>query len=118
MRRGNLKSSLKRTLCMDWFPSHITERVVKDENPDGAAVIELDVNRRQWESIVFVGGQTYADGIMFRHTDATQIIQWVEDETGLKHGKQFELIKEVFEFNKRVQNSYEKLDMVRIRSLE
>lgn len=62
--------------------------------PEGTAIIDIDVNSRQFESIIFVGGQSYAKGITFRNLDTNDIIEWIENETGLCYEKQFQLWKE------------------------
>ena len=83
------------TLCMEWFPNHVTEQDEDGSNPDGTAVIEINVNTRKLESAIFVMGKTYAkDGITFANLDTKTIIKWVERETGLTYRKQFQLHKE------------------------
>ncbi|OAS82740.1 MULTISPECIES: hypothetical protein [Metabacillus] len=93
-RNVNIFNDTVYTLCMEWFPNHVTEQEV-DENPEGTAVIEINVNTHKFESAIFVMGETYAiDGITFANLDAKTIIEWVERETGLTYGKQFQLHKE------------------------
>ncbi|PGS49316.1 hypothetical protein [Bacillus sp. AFS041924] len=82
------------TLTMEWFPSHITDWVNEDYNPDGTASIDLNVNSRQFESVIFVGGKSYSNKNLFHSLKTNDIIKWIEKETGLKYGCQFELKKE------------------------
>lgn len=79
------------TLNMEWFPSHITHQKDKDYNPKGTAVIELDVNTRQFESVIFVGGKTFANGNVVCNLEVNEIIKFIEKETGLTYGNQFQL---------------------------
>ena len=80
---------------MEWFPNHVTEQEDDGSNPEGTAFIEINVNTRKFESAIFVMGKTYVkDGITFANRDTKTIIKWVEDETGLTYGKQFQLHKE------------------------
>ncbi|GIP33564.1 hypothetical protein [Paenibacillus sp. J2TS4] len=83
------------TLSMEWFPNHAAGQEEEDLNPEGTAVIEIEVNRPKVKSVIFVMGKTYAqNGIVFPNRNTQEIIQWVEAETGLTYGKQFQLRKE------------------------
>lgn len=42
-------------LSMEWFPSHIKEWK-EDYNPEGTAVITLDLLSNNYKSVIFVGG--------------------------------------------------------------
>ena len=80
---------------MEWFPNHVTEQEDDGSNPEGTASIEINVKSRKFESAIFVMGKTYAeDGIMFANHNTEDIIKWVEDETGLTYGEQFQIHKE------------------------
>ncbi|WP_394234230.1 hypothetical protein [Niallia oryzisoli] len=80
---------------MEWFPNQVTEQEADDSNPEGTASIEINVQSRKFESAIFVMGKTYAEeGIMFANRNTEDIIKWVEDETGLKYGEQFQIHKE------------------------
>ncbi|WP_226376904.1 hypothetical protein [Oceanobacillus halotolerans] len=46
------------------------------------------------KKISFVGGRTFANGITFSDYRTETIVQWIEKQTGLIYGKQFELHKE------------------------
>lgn len=83
------------TLSMEWFPNHVTVQKDEDLNPEGTASIEINVKNHKFESVIFVMGKSYAeDGVMFADLHTEDIINWVEDETGLTYGKQFQLQKE------------------------
>ena len=80
---------------MEWFPNHITEQEDDGSNREGTASIEINMKNRKFKSAIFVMGKTYAeDGIMFTNRNTENIIKWVEDETGLKYGEQFQIYKE------------------------
>lgn len=94
-RRVNIFNDTVYTLCMEWFPNHVTEHEDDGLNPEGTAVIEIDVNSRNFESAIFVMGKTYAnDGVLFTNRNMKEIIKWIEQETGLTYGKQLQLQKE------------------------
>jgi len=94
-RNVNIFNITVYTLCMEWFPNHVAEQEDDDSNPEGTAVIEINVNTRKFERAIFVMGKTYAkDGITFVNLDTNNIIKWIEQETGLTYGKQFQLHKE------------------------
>ena len=94
-RNVNIFNETEYTLDMEWFPNHVTGQEEDGSNPDGTAAIEINVNTRQFKSAIFVMGKTYAkDGIKFSNPDTRTIIKWIENETGLTYGKQFQLHKE------------------------
>ncbi|WP_066305748.1 hypothetical protein [Bacillus sp. FJAT-29814] len=94
-RKVNFFNDTSYTLWMEWFPNHEMEQEDDDSNPEGTASIEINVNTRKFESAIFVLGKTYAkDGITFANLDTKKIIEWVEQETGLLYGKQFQIQKE------------------------
>ncbi|WP_233522645.1 hypothetical protein [Peribacillus glennii] len=92
-RNINIFKDTVYTLCMEWFPAHITEQD-EDFNPEGTAVIDIDIHSHFFESVIFVGGKTYAKGVSFHIVNKDVITMWVENETGLVYGKQFKLVKE------------------------
>jgi hypothetical protein len=94
-RNVNVFNETVYTLSMEWFPNQVSEQEDNDTNPEGTAVIEIDVNSRKLESVIFVMGKSFAnDGVTFANLIANDIIKWIEDETGLTYGKQFQLEKE------------------------
>ncbi|WP_227936448.1 hypothetical protein [Alkalihalobacillus deserti] len=74
-------------LSMEWYPSHITDIADEDSNPEGTAVIEIDVSSRQFKSVIFVGDISFVNGIVIH--DQNDIIKWVEKEMALKYREQF-----------------------------
>lgn len=92
-RTVNLFNETIYTLGMEWFPSHIEGREEDGSNPKGTACIDIDVHTRQFQSVIFVGGKTYANGITFKNVDTDNIVKWVEEKTGLVYKKQFKLLK-------------------------
>ncbi|RPF50657.1 hypothetical protein EDC24_2626 [Aquisalibacillus elongatus] len=92
-RRVNEFKETNYILTTEWFPKGI-EEPEDGSNPTGAAVIEVDIHKKQVYSAVFVHGKTYADGIRFQYYDTNSIISWIEQETGLVYEKQFVLKNE------------------------
>lgn len=80
------------TLSMEWFPNGA--EIEEGLNPDGTASISLNIHSGKYESIIFVGGVSYAAGVCFQDDETHDIIQWVETETGLTNGQDFQLEKE------------------------
>ncbi|MFS0655821.1 hypothetical protein [Bacillus sp. 179-C3.3 HS] len=79
---------------MEWFPPHQTEPCDDDTNPEGTAVIEVNLNTGQFESAIFVMGKTYArNGVTFNSQNPNDIIPWVEQVTALTYGDHFQLHK-------------------------
>lgn len=82
------------TFAMEWFPKDV-EEPEDGSNPDGTAVIEIKIPSEQVGSAIFVMGKSNAEnGIQFTESRTENIIQWVEQETGLIYERQFELQKE------------------------
>lgn len=82
------------TLCMEWFPNHVTELKKDGSNPEGTAVIDVALNHCRFESVIFVGGKSFANGVKFVNSNRNNIIKWIENETGLLYGIQFQLDNE------------------------
>lgn len=94
-RHVNLFNQTVYTLSMEWFPDPIIAQEDEDLNPDGTAVIDIDVKSRRVQNVIFVGGKTYArGGIAFAGLDKNGMIQWIEQETGLTYGLHFQLERE------------------------
>ncbi|MBP1082393.1 MULTISPECIES: hypothetical protein [Bacillus] len=49
---------------------------------------------RKFKSVIFVRGKSYADDEAFSNLHKNDIIKWIEQETGLAYGRQFQLEKE------------------------
>lgn len=94
-RNVNIFNDTVYTLCMEWFPNHVSKQEDDGLNPDGTAVIEIDVNSRNLKSVIFVGSKSYVkSGVMFANLHTNDIIKWIEQETGLTYGRNFQLKKE------------------------
>ncbi|TXL66532.1 hypothetical protein FHP05_03865 [Cerasibacillus terrae] len=92
------KSHCRETLyyfSMEWFPNQFKNWDKEDENPKGTASIEIDLHTKSLRSIIFVGGITYAENeSVFPTYDLESVIEWVEEQTGLMWGRQFQLVHE------------------------
>ncbi len=94
-RRVTIFNDTVYTLCMEWFPNHTKDHEDDDSNPEGTAVIEMDIHSEKYRSVIFVMGKTYADhGVEFDNSDKNDIFKWLEIETDLKNGRHFQLQKE------------------------
>ena len=81
-------------LCMEWFPDEVEAEGDEGLNPEGTAVIEVDVNTGETKRLIFVGGKSYADQRIVTDTGTETVIRWIEQETGLSYWKQFSLSDE------------------------
>lgn len=91
-RYVNMFNETIYTFNMEWFPSHEAEPEDDDVNPDGTAVIEVNLNAGQIESVIFVMDKTYAQqGVTFKRPYPAHVIQWIEQETGLIYGEHFHM---------------------------
>ena len=88
-RQVNLLGETVYTLEMEWLPPYAGSPEEDGSNPPGTACVELNVHTRQFESIIFVGGQSAACGLRFSREDGWDVIRWVEKETGLVYGEHF-----------------------------
>lgn len=94
-RSVNIFNETDYTLSMEWFPNHITVEEDDGLNPEGTACIEINVKSRKFVRVIFVKDKSYAEaGMTFANLNKEDIIQWVESETGLIYGRQFQLQKE------------------------
>ncbi|PAV31503.1 hypothetical protein CIL05_02275 [Virgibacillus profundi] len=78
-------------LNMEWFPSKV-KHTDDDHNPAGTASIDVDIHTKLVRSIIFVQGVSYAHSNFPSASEKENIIEWVEEETGLEFGRQFRLI--------------------------
>lgn len=104
-RRVNLFLDTEYLLCMEWLP-HLLTREEDGSNPEGTAIVEMDVQSCRMKSVIFVSGKTFAHhGVRFPRLDRKAVIHWLEQETGLIYGEQFQLHKQeggTFHFTKCV----------------
>lgn len=77
-------------LSMEWFPSHIADWE-EDSNPEGTAVITVNLHTGQYKSVIFVGGKSCASETPFQDAGRNEVIRWMEAEAGIEYGKQFRL---------------------------
>lgn len=92
-RNVNVFNETVYTLSMEWFPNGTVQN---DDglNPEGTVSMEINVKSRKFERI-FAKGKPYGeDGIMFSNLHKGDIIKWVERETELSYGDQFQLVRE------------------------
>lgn len=93
-RTIDLFKNTNYTLCTEWYPNHIDELVVEEEiNPEGTAVIEIDITNYQIKSAIFVGERSFSNQNTFLGLNTSEIINWVAEHTGLLFNKQFRLIE-------------------------
>ncbi|MCP1144603.1 hypothetical protein [Lysinibacillus endophyticus] len=81
------------TLAMEFFPNH-AEKDDDDLNPDGTACIEINIENRKFTSVIFVMGKSYTENGFVFNGEMEEVIEWVENETGLTYGKHFQIHKE------------------------
>ncbi len=93
-RHVNIFNETVYILSMEWFPNHVTERQEDGSNPEGVALIEVDVHSKQFRSAIFVGDKSFAKGISNYNDDVNDIIKWVEQETKLAYETEFQISKE------------------------
>lgn len=90
-RRVTLFNETVYQFCMEWFPKE-ADIVEENLNPEGTAVITIDLQTNKVESAIFVEGATYAEhGVVFQQRDVESIIKWIEAETNLIYGRHFQL---------------------------
>ncbi|MCO7124394.1 hypothetical protein NIE88_01175 [Sporolactobacillus shoreicorticis] len=90
-QKVNLFNDTEYTLSMEWFPNQSAAHA-EDQNPEGTAVIEIELATQKVKSVVFVNDKSFADGVKFKGKQ--DMINWVEQETGLVYGKQFQMQKD------------------------
>ncbi|MDT8979284.1 hypothetical protein RQP50_23885 [Paenibacillus sp. chi10] len=78
-------------LSMEWYPPYVKESVDEDTNPEGTAVISYDLTAGQYTSLIFVQGKSYANSPSIPNINLEEIIAWIERDTKLVYGKQFQL---------------------------
>ena len=63
-RKINFLNETEYILGMNWYPNHEIEFEDDDYNPDGTAVIELNLHTHRYEQVIFVSDISFADGII------------------------------------------------------
>ncbi|KRG12166.1 hypothetical protein [Lederbergia galactosidilytica] len=82
------------SLSMEWFPNHINNWDDETYNPEGTVSIEIDIHSRKTKHVIFSQGISTVNGMTFDLNNRDEIIKWIEKETGLNYGRQFEFWKE------------------------
>ncbi|MGY4689279.1 hypothetical protein [Salibacterium sp. K-3] len=91
-REATVFDETRYILGMEWFPLHAEGRTEEELNPEGTAVVEMDVTKMQWKSIVFVGGVSHAEELAFYDEGTAGLVRWVEKITGISGLETFECI--------------------------
>lgn len=77
----------------EWLPSGVVSHD-KDRNPDGTAIVSLNYHTKALLSIVFIGEAAFPDQQTFPKNETSELIEWIEDQTGLIYGKQYQQVKQ------------------------
>lgn len=87
----NVLNEISYTLSMEWFPKHLSDWDDPDLNPEGAAAIEIDIDTRKFNSIIFVGEKTFVKQPLLNNGSENGVIQWIEQVTGFSYDEQFKI---------------------------
>lgn len=88
-----LSNKTEYIVSFEFLPS---EQDNEDEgyNPSGTALLDINLHTKELKQITFLNHVTYAAEGVFPTQDMDQIIDWVEEVTGMMFGKQFKLVHE------------------------
>lgn len=81
-------------LNMEWFPNG-SQSEGHGLNPPGTISIDVDFHTNKLRNIGFVMGVNEIEAGLPESNDIETAIKWVEKETGLKYGRQFQLAETV-----------------------
>ncbi|WP_026907861.1 hypothetical protein [Paucisalibacillus globulus] len=104
---NSFESETSYILTLEWFPVEQAEEENEDFNPDGSAVVDIDLHTGKLKQIIFVNGISHAQEGTFPNPDIEHVIEWVEEITGMMFGRQFKLTNETekkFSFHATVDN--------------
>ncbi|MFD1206308.1 hypothetical protein ACFQ38_14520 [Sporosarcina contaminans] len=90
---------------MEWFPVEYDGPIEEDENPDGTASIDYDIQQDRFTNVVFVMGKSYSTAHPFQEKTIEEIASWLERQTGLTYGQDFfaeQASEDEFQFISRV----------------
>lgn len=90
-KRFNDKEQTEYLFSMEWFPNESEEAIEEDENPPGTASIEYNIQREQYDSVIFVMQTTYATKAPFQNRTIEEIAEWVKRYTGLEVNQELRL---------------------------
>ncbi|MEN2767148.1 hypothetical protein [Ornithinibacillus xuwenensis] len=94
-------------LSLEWVPSSLVVEDADDYNPSGSAILEIDLHTQGLKRINFVQDTSYANEEVFPSPQIENVIEWVEEKTGMMFGRQFKLVHEDgrdFSFHATVDN--------------
>ncbi|SFD66259.1 hypothetical protein SAMN05216238_10343 [Lentibacillus persicus] len=81
-------------VSMEWF-SDDSEEAENGYNPAGTAVVDINFHTSAIRRIVFVNGANSADHTLYPNAATKEdVIDWIEDITGLTFGRQFLIAEE------------------------
>lgn len=89
----SLDSRTNYILSLELFPKEHAEGD-GDYNPAGTAVIEMNLHTKELKQIIFVNNVSFASGDGFPSPEIEDVIEWVEETTGMMFGRQFKLVHE------------------------
>ncbi|WP_010097757.1 hypothetical protein [Ornithinibacillus scapharcae] len=89
----NVSNKTDYILSLEFLPS---EQEIKEGeyNPSGTAIIDMNLHTKDLKQITFLNNVSNATEGIFPQQDMDQIIDWIEEETGMMFGKQFKLVHE------------------------
>ncbi|MBE1554325.1 hypothetical protein [Sporosarcina limicola] len=76
---------------MKWFPNEVTELVEEGTTPLGTAFISYLIQQEKYKSISFASAESSFTRTHFPNKTAHEVIEWLEEETGLTSGEDFKL---------------------------
>lgn len=82
------------TFCTEWIPSHLNTSTHTGENPTGAAIVEIHLQDRTLQRLVFVKNASFASDGVLPSPNKDELFPWMEKITKLVYGSQFQLVKE------------------------
>lgn len=80
--------------CSEWLPERAEKSESLDENPPGTACVEINFHTKALKNLIFVGGKSFAAEDVLPSFDKDDILDWLEEETGMMYGRQFQIAHE------------------------
>ncbi|WP_217586314.1 hypothetical protein [Lentibacillus saliphilus] len=74
-------------VTLEWQPT--ADQVEEAYNPPGTAIVDVDLHTKTVRRLVFVHETSFADTTKYPEASEPDVIEWIEDVTGLTYGKQF-----------------------------
>ncbi|MUV37519.1 hypothetical protein JNUCC1_01325 [Lentibacillus sp. JNUCC-1] len=88
----NILNETYYVFSTEWFPVDAADD--EDFNPAGTAVVDIDLHSKALRRLVFVHETTLADQASYPEPNESDVIEWIEEMTGLVYGKQFTLAQQ------------------------